>query len=110
MRSKQKSLALRAISCDGWRWLRGMAEDDQRLPSLDDPATLGAIFQLVREAWSNPRLLVLEAELMLGSNRVEWRIRIDDIVGVFDSYEECLVASLEAADNRELLTPWENEQ
>ena len=106
----KRSLALRALNCSGWHWLRGMAEDEQRLPNLEDPATLGCVFQLVREAWQNPRLLVIESELMLQENRTEWRVRIDDVVGVFDSYAECLVASLEAADNRELLTPWENEQ
>ena len=106
----KSNLALRALNCNGWHWLQGMSEDSNRLPDLEDPATLGALFQLVREAWCNPRLLVVECELMIQENRVEWRVRVDDVVGSFDSYAELLVAALEAADNRELLTPWENEQ
>tara|TARA_R110000824_G_scaffold88655_1_gene217888 strand:+ start:411 stop:554 length:144 start_codon:yes stop_codon:yes gene_type:complete len=47
---------------------------------------------------------------MIQENRVEWRVRVDDVVGSFDSYAELLVAALEAADNRELLTPWKDEQ
>jgi len=105
-----KSLQLRAINCTGWHWLRGMAEDDHRLPNLEDPATLGCLFQLVLEAWDNPAFLVIESEYLMQEKRTEWRVNIDNIIGVFDTYAEALVAALEAADNKELLTPWENEQ
>jgi hypothetical protein len=73
-------LAKRAINCKGWRWMPGMrystdswrrdgfdrVPDDMegaafadwldrgRLPDLEDPATLGCLLALVREAWDRP--------------------------------------------------------
>lgn len=67
-------LARRAVACKGWRWMPGMRwtndpdqpirndgeegrhEEDQTpprygIPDLSDPATLGCLLALVREAW-----------------------------------------------------------
>jgi hypothetical protein len=65
-------LGKRAVVCKGWRWMPGMrwwTEDDRgrlddyqpeymgrphdALPDLTDPATLGCVLALVREAWGN---------------------------------------------------------
>jgi hypothetical protein len=66
-------LARRAVACPKWRWMPGMrwwTEDDRgrlddfqpeymgrppdALPDLTDPATLGCLLSLVREAWGDP--------------------------------------------------------
>ena len=64
-----KQLGMRATACRAWRWMPGMialsqyrvtdqdAETDEPtpwvddVPDLTDPATLGCVLALVREAW-----------------------------------------------------------
>ena len=68
-----EELGRRAVACKHWRWMPGMlhgieamdetryvsrfsefsiyADDDGRIPILSDPATLGCLLHLVREAW-----------------------------------------------------------
>jgi len=64
MTEEQIALARRAVACRGWRWIPGMKVIDSvrmtegmlkfthpsDLPDLTDPATLGCLLALVREA------------------------------------------------------------
>lgn len=63
------ALSRRAVACKGWRWMPGMKVDGGfrvveslvpftfpvDLPDLSDPATLGCLLAIVREAWGDPR-------------------------------------------------------
>lgn len=82
-----QTLARRAVACRHWRWMPGMVtetgirvlrrDDDgytigygprtsycimevtrDAIPSLTDPATLGCLLALVREAWGRPHAFV----------------------------------------------------
>ena len=81
MNEEQISLARRAVACRGWKWMSGMATDEGHrvvlvdtdivwmvyegegkckpgcvedfAPDLTDPATLGCLLALVREAWGD---------------------------------------------------------
>lgn len=84
MNDEMIALARRAVACKGWRWMSGMRTTDalrvihdealfpgrpcvireggwveprplqDALPDLTDPATLGCLLALVREAWGMP--------------------------------------------------------
>lgn len=84
MTDEQKVLSRRAVACPKWRLMPGMLTDEGRrvmqvwpdnlgikwshlldnrvvrdadaLPDLTDPATLGCLLALVREAWGEPLL------------------------------------------------------
>lgn len=75
-------------------WLRIAHERmSVRLPDLDDPATLGCLLALVREAWGDPRLYV-SATYINGP----WGVtlpNLDELVSTTEA--EALVAALEAA-------------
>jgi hypothetical protein len=81
MTDEMIELGHRAVACKGWRWMSGMAwvipseargtwpehlhhgryptpEGLVPLPDLRDPATLGCLLALVREAWGKPLLYV----------------------------------------------------
>ena len=78
MTDQMIELARRAVACEGWRWMEGMLAIRQHdqishrldhmttalvdskswLPDLTDPATLGCLLHLVREATDNPYIYV----------------------------------------------------
>lgn len=113
-------LARRAVACKRWRWVPGMLTDsgvrvfrvdddgyvigygDHRypvvrevpasaLPDLTDPATLGCLLALVREAWGNNRLHCRPDGAM-------WRVWSDEPgAHIYATESAALVAALEAA-------------
>jgi hypothetical protein len=115
MTEEQIALAKRAVACKGWRWMPGMlihaagteyrvpdrdhdpgAEDWWRKythPDLTDPATLGCLLALVREAWEP------YGTTSVSTHRYdvgEWSIRTLPLP-MFPTEAEALVAALEAA-------------
>ena len=68
-----RALADRVVACRHWRPMRGMRDLQGRTwtpdllwrwhphdrPDLSDPATVGCLLALVREAWGDPALCVL---------------------------------------------------
>ncbi len=124
MTPELEALARRAVACPRWRWMPGMVttygqriarvDDDGytvaytrgghlqmveagALPNLTDPATLGCLLALVREAWREPTLSVAWAG---GGWYVVQLIRrsVDALRWIDTATEaEALVAALEAA-------------
>lgn len=76
-------------------WMR-MNKDRERLPDLTDPATLGCLLALVREAWSQPSATTL-------AHRGRWYVVYEDthasswIAACMPTEAEALIAALEAA-------------
>lgn len=118
MNPEMIELAKRAVARKGWRWMPGMRAmptegmvaaplrltDDYdwphdlglRLPDLSDPATMGCLLPLVREAWGYPTLSLSEG---LSSG---WEVWLWDgpsrlVRGQGKTEAEALVAALEAA-------------
>lgn len=101
-------LAKRAVACKHWRWMPGMLIDDGTrlsvplpdrmlstldvMPDLTDPATLGCLLALVREAWNDPHLYV-------GRRIVGWGVcrPMHGCAHRRDTEVDALVAALEAA-------------
>lgn len=114
-------LARRAVACKGWRWMSGMLDtsggrficyadcgeaawvrraDDgcewlpvaERLPDLEDPATLGCLLALVREAHQQSSL----SPVKIGRDR--WCLADYGTTALDgDTEPALLVAALEAA-------------
>lgn len=110
-----RALADRVVACRHWRPMRGMRDLQGRTwtpdllwrwhphdrPDLTDPATVGCLLALVREAWADECAGHTYDEFWNG-----WffksRVRDGDggnvrILGQFRSETETLVAALEAA-------------
>ena len=120
MTEAQTALSRRAVACKGWRWMPGMLTDEGRrvmrvwpddlgikwshlldnrvvrdadaLPDLTDPATLGCLLALVREAWEPYGTFVSTHRYDGG----EWSIRTLP-TPMFATEAEALVAALESA-------------
>jgi hypothetical protein len=85
MTDEQIALARRAVACRGWRWMPGMLtsfnarhlgrhlwvdqgssvvvyadQNEGEVPDLTDPATLGCLLALVREAWGDKAVIHIE--------------------------------------------------
>ena len=79
MSNELETLARRAVACKHWKWLPGMLytqgghgvrpviatapiTQGGGLPDLSDPATLGCLLALVREAWGQPTIATRYSE------------------------------------------------
>jgi hypothetical protein len=112
MIEEQIALARRAVACKGWRFMGGMLladgvwqarvgegwrwkEDAELLPVLGDPATLGCLLALVREARGEPTYLPtcldVHDEAWVVNPPIPWRQTR------YESYASVLVAALEAS-------------
>jgi hypothetical protein len=119
-------LAKRAIACKHWKWMAGMRQlvsanlapyrvvsldwsppegdtlmetyaNVSMLPDLTDPATLGCLLALVREAWSDQRINTLP------TTDGGWAVADgdDDWICTGTTESAALVAALEAAPDTE---------
>jgi len=118
MNDEMIALSRRAVACKGWQRMPGMLAvptdglvsvplrltDDHdwphdlglRLPDLSDPATLGCLLALVREAHGDP---VLFARFRGARVRPDWMVSWDgsDVIATGATEAEALVAALESA-------------
>ena len=108
MNEEMIGLSHRAVACPRWRWMPGMKVGNDRimdesetrevrsdeLPDLTDPATLGCLLALVREAWGDPYLCCV------GDRETGWRLdgyaAVEDIHS-YRSEAEALFVALRAA-------------
>jgi len=104
-----RALADRVVACRHWRPMRGMRDLQGRTwtpdllwrwhphdrPDLSDPATVGCLLALVREAWGDPALYVMRAggDEALGVWHARWGT--SSRRGATEA--EALVVALEAA-------------
>ena len=113
-----EQLARRAVACKRWRWMPGMLTtygtrvysitraglpkasrggliEADPLPALDDPATLGCLLALVREAYGDTQLHLALDWTLHGDWYVCFSSTFESIQGRTET--ETLVAALEAA-------------
>ena len=120
--TKLEALGTRALACRHWRWMPGMLglsthsssrsiwirivdppQDDtsECWPDLSDPATLGCLLALVREAWSIPSLYVRLNPYGTDKVQLTWRGPGSTTILALANAEteaEALVKALEAAE------------
>ena len=124
MTPDQIDLARRAVAAPKWKWMPGMRSVAYRqaplepvvhrigelkstpypgsLPDLTDPATLGCLLALVREALGHPRLVAIYCEPAHPGQSEGWAVQAADnrmpVAGEdYATEAEALVAALEAA-------------
>jgi len=113
-------LARRAVACNGWRWVPGMLSTMGRVvrvgahgpifwgerypralaPDLTDPATLGCLLALVREAYSCRSFVCVQGPSKFDSDDMPpWTVEGRDCVPLGGGASEAgaLVTALEAA-------------
>lgn len=115
-----EELARRAVACPRWRWMPGMLYNHPKdrpslalrpegpnapiilcgpgggLPIFSDPATLGCLLALVREAWGRGVYLLPDGGWYVKGARLKDGASVN--LGICAaSEEEALVAALEAA-------------
>ena len=107
-------LARRLVACPRWRWVEGMriasppelaglrvapgsVVSPHALPDLDDPATVGCLLALVREAYNRPDLHTCPMFSLRTGDLVRWRVALDEHMAHYGPTEAAaLVAALEA--------------
>jgi hypothetical protein len=106
MTDEQIAFSRRAVACRGWRWMPGMkltaglrlSESlvpftfPVDLPDFTDPATVGCLLALVREAWGDAKTCArpdLEDDI--------WYVVTRSGLAFAATEAEALVAALEAA-------------
>jgi len=119
MNPELEELARRAVACKHWHWMPGMLYNHPKdrpdsalrprgpnapiimcgpgggLPIFSDPATLGCLLALVREAWGDQQVHVVK--LAYGFKGWQGWNAERFITAKFESEVEALVAALEAA-------------
>lgn len=116
-----EQLALRAVACKGWQWHDGIRYFDsvhgktfrltafdensffnfplsvEQIPDLTDPATLGCLLAMVRDAYKDAQMYAA----CIGTEDNEWEV-FDycdvSIAGTHRGEAMALVAALEAAE------------
>ena len=96
-----------AFAADGDLWrVQTLGHASQvhvdRVPDLSDPATLGGLLALVREAWGDPRLAAIFCEAANAGQSEGWAVQPADnrlpVAGEdYPTEAAALVAALEAA-------------
>jgi len=110
---KSDDLARRAVACKHWRWAPGMRYtlpttslhgrwkpglSPHIMPDLTDPATVGALLALVREAWGDPCICTAVDNTGAGWWVDGWTAARPQVPSDLHPTEaEALVAALEAA-------------
>jgi hypothetical protein len=124
---KLEQLARRAVACKRWRWMPGMmtcggwrviaisegrsvcakydfvviSPEHDAIPDLTDPATIGCLFALVREAYGQPTMSCLFDHADATWSEYPWDVKLVGvrvvIGGCGPTEAAALVAALEAA-------------